>query len=554
MQHYKFYDEALALTKELVAIPSLNNSVGEREVALYMAQWLEKLPYFQANPDQLIIKPLKNDPYGRVNVVAIAFGTRSNSNETIILHGHHDTVGIDDFGSIKDFAFDCDALPEKIKAITNDPEVLADIESGEWMFGRGASDMKCGDAVNLVLMRYFTENLEKFDGNLIFMTNPVEENQHTGIMESLDILEQLKNQYGLTYKMAINTDFISPAFPGDTSHYFHAGAVGKILPCFYIIGKPTHSGQGFEGFSASAVAAEIVRNMDMRAEFSDVYNNEYAMPPTVLKSKDLKPSYDVQTAFSAFVYFNYFIHNMEMDDIFSRLRKVAEDALNTVDTYTDEQNKIYCKMTGMAYHKREYDLTVMDYSELHEKALAVNPNVDQELEEITAKGLAENMDRREMCLKMVEHLATKTLSIVTPTVVLFLSPPYCPRNTLKREVPEEAVLLDSVTALLNETGKEMNEDLKMMQFFPVLTDSSYLKLDDTDTSVKTLVDNFPNMKGHYDVPLDQIKRLNIPAFNFGCHGKDAHKWTERVHKEYSFGKLPLIMLRMLETYLTNPQL
>ncbi|WP_312635200.1 M20/M25/M40 family metallo-hydrolase [Oscillibacter sp.] len=548
MQNYPFYEETLALTKELVAIPSLNNSTGERDVAEYMAAWLRKLPYFREHPDQIVIQPLKNDPYGRINVVAIAFGTRSDSKKTIILHGHHDTVGIDDFGSIKEFAFDCDALPEKIKAITTDPDVQADIESGEWMFGRGASDMKCGDAVNMALMRYFTENPDKFDGNLIFMTNPVEENQHTGIIESLDVLEELKVKYGLDYAMALNTDFISPAYPGDTSHYFHAGAVGKILPCFYIIGKPTHSGQGFDGFSASMVAAEIVRNMDMRAEFSDVYNHEYAMPPTVLKLKDLKPSYDVQTAFSAFVYFNYFIHNMEIEDIFARLCKVAEDALKTVDSYTDEQNKIYCKMTGMTYKKREYSLNVMDYSQLHAKAMSVKPDVDADLDAITKEALEANMDRRELCLKMVEHLAT-VVSINTPTVILFLSPPYCPRNTLKREVPEEAALLDSVTGLLQEIGKEMGEDLKMMQFFPVLTDSSYLKLDDTDSSAETLISNLPNMKGHYNVRLDQIKRLNIPALNFGCHGKDAHKWTERVHKEYSFGKLPVIMLRTLENYL-----
>ena len=552
MQNYPFYDEALALTKKLVSIPSMNNSDGgERAVADYMAAWIRELPYFKAHPDQVITQPLKDDPYDRINVVAIAFGSRSNSNETIILHGHHDTVGIDDYGSIKEYAFDCDALPEKIKSITSDPEVLADIESGEWMFGRGSSDMKSGDAVNMVLMRYFTEHLDQFDGNLIFMTNPVEENQHTGIIESLNVLEELKAKYGLTYKMAMNTDFISPAFPGDTAHYFHAGAVGKILPCFYIIGKPTHSGQGFEGFSASMVAAEITRNIDMRAEFSDVYNGEFAMPPTVLKMRDLKPSYDVQTAFSAFVYFNYFIHTMEMDEIFARLRKVAEDALNTVDTYTDEQNKVYCKMTGADYYKREYQLKVMEYSELYEKAKALKPDVDEDIRAITKQSLEENMDRRELCLKIVEYLANNILSINTPTVILFLAPPYCPRNTLKREIPEEGALLDSVVDLLNQLGQEMGEELKMMQFFPVLTDSSYLKLDDTDTSIKTLVDNFPDMKGHYDVPLEQIKRLNIPAFNFGCHGKDAHKWTERVHKEYSFGKLPIIMLRVLEKYLNE---
>lgn len=552
MQKYPFYDETLTITKKLVSIPSMNNSDGgERAVADYMAAWIRELPYFKEHPEQVVIQPLKNDPYDRINVLAIAFGTRSDSKQTIILHGHHDTVGVDDFGSIKEYAFDCDALPEKIKAITSDPEVLADIESGEWMFGRGSSDMKSGNAVNMALMRYFTEHLDQFDGNLIFMTNPVEENQHTGIIESLSVLEELQKKYGLTYKMAMNTDFISPAFPGDKSHYFHAGAVGKILPCFYIIGKPTHAGQGFEGFSASMVAAEIERRMDMRAEFSDVYNGEFAMPPTVLKMKDLKPSYDVQTAFSAFVYFNYFIHNMEMDEVFDRLRQVAEQALRAVDAYTDEQNRIYCQMTGADYYKRDYNLNVMEYSQLYQKAKAIKPELDQEIRSITNRALEENLDRRELCLKIVEYLANNILSINTPTVIVFLAPPYCPHNTLKREIPEEGALLDSVVELLDQLGQELGEDLRMMQFFPVLTDSSYLKLDDTDTSIRALVDNFPDMKGHYDVPLDQIKRLNIPAFNFGCHGKDAHKWTERVHKEYSFGKLPIIMLRTLEKYLNE---
>lgn len=552
MHQYKFYDETLALTKQLVSIPSLNNSQdGERTIAEFMAAWLRELPYFNANPHQIIVQPLKNDPYGRVNTIAIAFGTRSDCKDTIILHGHCDTVGIEDFGSIKDFAFDCDALPEKIRAITSDPEVLADIESGQWLFGRGSSDMKSGDAVNLALMRYFSEHTDQFDGNLIFMTNPVEENQHSGIIDSLDVLEELKAKYGLTYKLALNTDFISPAYPGDTNHYFHAGAVGKILPCFYIVGKPTHAGQGFEGFSASMVAAEIVRNMDLRTEFCDVYNGEYTMPPTALKVKDLKPSYDVQTAFSAFVYFNYFIHDMEMHDIFARLRQVAQSALETTDTYADQQHQQYCRTTGMAYQKRSNDLRVLDYSQLYHAAKALRPDLDSQIDAITAQGLDQNQDRRELCLTIVQHLST-VVNINTPTVVLFLSPPYCPRNTLKREIPGEAALLGEVTALLAQMSRELGEELKLMQFFPVLTDSSYLKLDDTDASVSVLTSNLPNMKGVYDVPLEQIKRLNIPAFNFGCHGKDAHKWTERVHKEYSFGKLPLIMLRTLEHYLIAP--
>lgn len=546
-----FYKSALDLTKELVAIPSMNNTDGEVVLAKHMAEWLRKLPYFQKHPNQVILQPLKNnDPFNRLNVIAIAFGTKSPSKETIILHGHIDTVGVDDYGSIKEYAFNCDALPEKIKALTTDPEVLADIESGQWLFGRGVSDMKGGDAVNLELMRYFTENLDKFSGNLIFMANPVEENQHTGIMDALDVLEEFKETYGINYKFAINLDFSSPAFPGDTTKYFHAGAVGKILPCFYIVGKPTHAGEAYEGFSASMVASEIVNRMDLRAEFCDEYNGEYTNPPVVLKIKDLKPSYNVQTTTSAFVYFNYFIHNMEMDDIFAQLRQVAKESLDFVDKYTDEQSKEYCKRAGIQYHKREHDLKVMDYSELYQIAAKLRPDIDKEIDHITNEALKVNLDRRELCLRIVEHLS-EIANIHTPTVIVFISPPYCPRNTLKQENPEDAALLADMTKTLGVLGNEIGETIKLMQFFPVLSDSSYIKLDDTETSLRTLVENFPNMKGHYNVPLDQIKRLNIPAFNFGILGKDAHKWTERLHKDYTFGKLPIVILRVLEKYLNS---
>ena len=124
MQAYPFYEETLKLTKDLIAIPSLNNSKGERVIAEYMAQWLGELPYFREHPNQLFLQPLKDDPWNRINVIAIAFGTKSEKNETIILHGHCDTVGILDYGSIQEYAFDCDALPEKIRALTDDPEVL----------------------------------------------------------------------------------------------------------------------------------------------------------------------------------------------------------------------------------------------------------------------------------------------------------------------------------------------------------------------------------------------------------------------------------------------
>lgn len=103
---------------------------------------------------------------------------------------------------------------------------------------------------------------------------------------------------------AINNDCICPLFDGDNTRYIYTGSVGKVLPCFYILGKETHVRQYFEGYDSSLAAAELVKQIDSNCDLCDGYKAEYTLPPTVLKVKDLKRQYNVQTACSSFVYFN----------------------------------------------------------------------------------------------------------------------------------------------------------------------------------------------------------------------------------------------------------
>lgn len=52
-----------------------------------------------------------------MNVFALLRGEKRPSNKTIILHGHMDTVGVEDFGSLSEFAFDSAKLEEKLKEL-----------------------------------------------------------------------------------------------------------------------------------------------------------------------------------------------------------------------------------------------------------------------------------------------------------------------------------------------------------------------------------------------------------------------------------------------------
>ena len=102
----ELFEEIKALTKRLVSIPSMNGTAGERDIADAIEEYLRAIPYFGSHPELVIVQDLKDDPLGRRNVMALLKGGDGNEQDTILLHGHIDTVDVDDFGKYKPYAFD----------------------------------------------------------------------------------------------------------------------------------------------------------------------------------------------------------------------------------------------------------------------------------------------------------------------------------------------------------------------------------------------------------------------------------------------------------------
>lgn len=485
------------LTKELVKIKSVNTTKGEKEIAEYIENYIRNIPYFKKHSDRVIIQKLKNDKLDRRNVFAYVKGTKEECDDTIIFHGHMDTVGTEDFGALEKYSTNPDLLLEKMLEMDLSKEIRKDLETGDWMVGRGSCDMKSGVAVFLVLLEYFSERTDEFKGNILLSVNPVEENLHTGIIEGIEVLNKLKTQENFNYIMAINNDYICPLYEGDTNKYVYTGTVGKLL----------------------------------------------------LKMQDLKMHYNVQTTVDAFVYFNYFVHNNSIEEIMKKLIDVSNLAVsNLMDTINTNYKK-YCDLAKIDYKKIDYDVKVISYEEIYDLALKnFKGNLDEEIENYTLKLIEENTDKRETSMLIVKRLV-EIAKTKDPMVVIFFAPPYCPHNTLKKEVKEEEELSKKLRGLLDEFQDEVGETYEMFQFFPSLSDSSYIKIDDDEESIDKLIKNFPQYKNLYNVPLHEIKKLNISAINYGCYGKDAHKWSERVYKPYSFGVLPKLIIKTVEKFM-----
>lgn len=104
-----------------------------------------------------------NDDYERYNVLAYVKGKKGNSNRTVILMDHMDTVGIDDFNQLKDLACRPDKLMEALKTENMYEGAKIHLDSGDWFFGRGVLDMKSGVASHLYLLIVFRRSLYKYN-------------------------------------------------------------------------------------------------------------------------------------------------------------------------------------------------------------------------------------------------------------------------------------------------------------------------------------------------------------------------------------------------------
>lgn len=539
------YEQVELISTKLIEIPSINGTKGEVEIAEWIKEVLLSFPYFKENPEQVWEQPLKDDPLGRKNIFAWVKGNH-DSKRTIIFHSHLDTVGVDDYGAIKDKAFSPNELLEFFKNYDHDPQLKADAQSGEWLFGRGSSDMKSGIAVHLANVLYFTNHLDELPGNIILMVNPVEENEHTGVIESIYEIERLQQEEGLEFIMAINNDFVTPLYDGDVTRYIYTGAVGKLLPCFLIAGREAHVGQTLTGIDPSLIAAEINRRVNNNMQLAENIAGELVLPPTSLLQRDRKESYNVQTAGKAYLYFNYFIYKDSPQDVLYKLKEIAQHACQYVEEYMKKEYEEFIQRTEIPATKLSWKVEVSTLHELVQELEALGVDTKKISSSIVAAN--PDMEPRMLAFKIVEALQEKDPQ-KRPRVVIFFAPPYCPHNYLLEDSERDKELLTLLTKVLDRLSEETKEKFAIKKFFPYLSDSSYLSLHDTDEEIASLINNFPEWDSIYPVPVKKIRELNIPSINIGIYGKDAHKWTERVYKPYTFGVLPKVIRETTKTIL-----
>ena len=110
--------------------------------------------------------------------------------------------------------------------------------------------------------------------SVVVLATPDEENESAGVLQAVRFLLRLRDEHGLEYVGAINTDYTTSRAPGDPDWHVYTGSIGKLLPSFLVIGKESHVGDPFDGIDANLLAADLIADLSMNPDLCDAVRGQ----------------------------------------------------------------------------------------------------------------------------------------------------------------------------------------------------------------------------------------------------------------------------------------
>lgn len=540
--------KVLSILKELMSSPSFSATHMEKEAVDKLVGLLNKIDYFKNEPDSCGLHQIEGDVLNRAIVYGIV---RGNSPKTIILLGHYDIVGIEDFGNQKEFAFDIERLPKILSEMKIPEEAKQDIESGDWIFGRGTADMKGGIAVALACLEEYSK-LDKKEGNVIFLAVPDEESYSVGMRAAISLLLKWKERDSLQYKLLLN---LEPNARSGEEQIVSTGSAGKCMPVVLVQGKKVHVSNCFEGLNPLGILGEIYSATELSIDFSDFFEGESTVPPTWLYFKDRKASYDVSVPLRAAGYFNVISFYSTPDELLEKLTSLSNCAFQTYISKMKSKYQRYQK-TGESkeIHQIDYPAKVLTFKELVEQCIKKQGEeflqfYDLLLKRAEAKIHTNESNYPQTTIEIMEEVLNFS-GIVEPIVLLAFSPPYYPPVNSYRMSGKGELARTLFHRIRSYAKEQLGVTLQSEQYFTGISDCSYCGIE-KPFDYHSFAKNTPIWGDSYSIDFETMKELQIPFFLLGPWGKDLHMLTERVNKKSLTQELPKLVLEMIQISLND---
>lgn len=525
MNVYQWNDAASlrSLLCELVSWESITRGEGEKRFPHQLQEKLMELTYFTAHPTFIELHDVAD---GRHALTALYKSEQAM--ETIVLISHFDTVDTEEYGDLEPLAFRPEELTKAFMKKTAElpTDVVSDLLSGEYLFGRGTMDMKMGLALNMRLLEQ--ASIENWPINLLLVTVPDEEVNSDGMRGVIPELVRLQAEEMLDYILFLNSEPSFSQEQGDERYYIYSGTIGKIMPAALFFGKETHAGEPMNGITAHYIASFLTQQMEWNRSLRETDLGEATPLPITLQQRDLKTGYSTQTPHRASALYNVFLMKQRATDVMETFQRVAQVAACACNEAYQE----ICIREGV---EQVGQVTVLRYEELLQYAIE---KLGWETVSVCKEKVLGNptLDDREKSIRIADRLMIHCQEL-GPAMILFLAPPYYPAvNSSDDQLVKETI------DLMKRVGSEQfNVEVNQIHYFNGISDLSYVNGEGEADGWNAFKQNTPVWGDTYTIPFSLMKELQAPVLNIGPLGKDAHQLTERLHIHSAFVQLPVML-------------
>lgn len=462
----------------------------------------------------------------------VALLLRGTGKRTVVLTGHYDTVTVDDYGDLAPLAGQPDALGKALLTRlsgTVDParqRAQEDLATGRFLPGRGLLDMKGGLAAGLAAIATIADEL--YEGNLLFLAVPDEENASAGARAAAAALPQFAADRGLDVVAVINLDAIADDGDGTAGRVLALGTVGKVLPTAFVVGRPVHSGFAMRGLNAAVLAGAIAARLEWAPELTDDSAEIAGTASSLLSLRDGKGGYDVTVPGTAFLFWNVLFHQRNPVEILPIVAALVEEAVE--DCLARLRARADCSGHIADAVGLEATIPVITYSTLLAEVMARDPDLQPYLDSVANSCAGENLP--ETCRKLTAALWERS-GRSGPAVILGLgSIPY-----LSTQVTDPG-LLRTLRAFVAGARERHDVALSETPFFAGISDMSFFGEAD-DSVFEALAAETPGWA--HAVRLERGALAQVPTVNLGPWGRDYHTPLERAETDYLFRHLPALL-------------
>lgn len=496
MEQINLKKQILTYLYDFIEKPSVSDSDAEHLGADWLQETLKNQPYFQVHPEDCGSYEIPGDYRKRHIVYGLVKG---GTDRTVILTGHYDVVGIEEYGALKPLAFQVEKLTEAMKTAPLD-----------------------------------------------------EESYSAGMRGAAGLLQELQKSRGLTYECLLCLESNTRDIAGEKQSVY-IGSVGKCMPVALVQGLKAHVGTCFQGINAVSVLSRFLLKTEVSPQFVDVYKGEMCVPPTWLYLKDQKELYDVSLPYRACGYINMLQFDTTPEQVMTQLKALAQEAfvdvIGTMQASCREIAKKAGQQPDLSQIPSVNRCKVLEFSQLQalcreKDAAGFAAYYEKQYEEICRKIQGGEWNYPQATVEMMKRVLDFA-DMTEPVMVLGFAPPFYPAFHSDR-LPGKTGAGSAYFAKLQSVAMQVGTRLQRYHYFTGISDLSYCG-SCTEYDHTKYYDNTPLWGDLYQVDFAGINELNIPSILFGPWGKNLHQRTERVHIKSLTEETPAILLAFINT-------